>query len=479
MAATDLRRATRFVLWAGIAVAAALAGFYISLRLSRPSVPRALETLELSRPENAEPPRPKEAARRGALAAALGDPTSPRPTTVEALIEEAQRVTERLVEAFPNSPDAREVAARLHLQLGDSERAVEAWEKCLALNPSYGYAYHGLATVAAKKGEHEKAVSLFRRALLLNPNAFDTQIALAQALIDLDKMEEAVRLLETNVQADPRPYRGRVLLGMAYLQREEYEKAKENYEAAIAAHPKHANAHFGLATACARLGEDELSKKYMAKFRELRAGEREIGSRQRNEFDDLDATCADVARIYVDVGRVCHAHGSLPEAERSWRRAAALDPANVDCRQALAWMYLQSGRPPQTIGMFEELAEIEPDNLSYPLEIARLYTATGRFAAAEETLRGVCEKNPTEATGYVALAKFLLQEDRHVQEAIGVAQTAVELDPNAANHVLLSMAYERNGDAAKAIEAMAEAVKLAPENLQYQQMYELLAEKAK
>jgi tetratricopeptide (TPR) repeat protein len=217
----------------------------------------------------------------------------------------------------------------------------------------------------------------------------------------------------------------------------------------------------------------------MAKFRELRAGEREIGSRQRSEFDDLDAMCGDIARTYVDVGRVCHAHGSLPEAELFWRRAAVLDPRNVDCRQALAWIYLQGGRPTETIGMLEELAQIEPENLSYPLEIARLYAATGRFAAAKETLRGVCEKNPTQASGYVALANFLLQENRDAQEALGLARTAVRLDPSAPNHVLLSVAYEKNGDVPKAIEAMAEAVKLAPDNLQYQQMYELLAEKKK
>jgi predicted Zn-dependent protease len=189
--------------------------------------------------------------------------------------------------------------------------------------------------------------------------------------------------------------------------------------------------------------------------------------------------CVDVARTYVDAGRVCHAHGSLPKAEFFWRRAAVLDPGNVDCRQALAWMYLQSGRPAETIRLLEQLTEIEPENPSYPTEIARLYVATGRFATAKETLKRVCEKNPTQAFGYVALARLLLQENRDVQEAVGLARTAVQLESSAPNHALLSMAYERNGDVPKAAEAMAAAVKLAPDNLQYQQMYELLAEKEK
>lgn len=473
------RWAGRWLPWAAVVVGAAFVGFYVSIRSTRPSAPSALETLELGRSEDVQPPRSVEPERTVDLAAALGEGASQRPTTVVALIEEAQRVLDRLVEAFPDSADAHEVAARLRLQLGDSQGAVEIWEECLALHPDYGYAYHGLGTVAVKKGEHENAIGLFRRALEVTPNAFDTQIELAQALIDLNRLEEAVRLLETNVLADPRPYRGRVLLGMAYLQMEDYQKAKENYLAAIVAHPKHANAFFGLATACARLEERELSQQYMAEFRGLRAGEREIGRRERAGFDDLDAISSDIARIYVEAGRVCHARDILPGAELVWRRAAVLDPKNVDCRQALAWMYLESGRPGETIGMLEQLARIEPGNLSYPIEIARLYAGTGRSAEAEEKLRRVCQEHSTDAAGYIALANLFLLEGRNLQEAVELAQTAVRMDPGPPNHVLLSTAYERNGDLPKAVEAMAEALKLAPANPQYREMYESLAQKQK
>ena len=137
------RRAVGLLLWAGVAVVGALAGFYVSIRLSRPSAPRALETLDLSRPEDGQPsvsvePEGVEPERAAGLADALGQRTSQRPTTVGSLIEEAQRVLNHLVEAFPSFADAHEVAARLHFQMGDSEKAVEAWERCLALIESPG-----------------------------------------------------------------------------------------------------------------------------------------------------------------------------------------------------------------------------------------------------------------------------------------------------------------------------------------------------
>ena len=463
---------TTWWLVAGIATASAVLGFYSSVRVSD-----SLGKADPAVTENVVTPEPVQPEPIASPLAFLSSRTSQRPASVEILIEEAKRVTACLVEGFPNDPGTHDMAARLHDKCGDSQKAAGEWETSLQLNANYSHAYRGLATLATMKGENEKAVHLLRRVLVLDPNSFDSQIQLAQALVDLNRMEEAIRLLERNVTADPKVHRGRVLLGMAFMHLEEYQKAKENYRAAIEAHPKHANAHFGLATACARLGQQELQQEYLAKFQELRAGEREIAAGQRHQFDDLEAMCAGVAQIYTDTARICLAHGSPSEAVMLCRRAAVLDPRNTDCRQALAWMYRDSGMHTEVIRTFEQLIRIEPENLSYPREIARIYEQMGRLPAAEETLRKVCDEAPENAAGYVALANFLLRQNRSLTEAVEMAQTAARLAPRASNYVLLSTAHEKSGEIPKAVEAMAKVVELAPDSLKYEQMYELLKEK--
>ncbi len=396
------------------------------------------------------------------------------PASVEQLVAEAKQVGERLVRAFPNRADAHEVVARLYFMLGETEQATAAWKKCLELDPKYAYAYHGLGSAAAKRGELEEAARWYRRALEANPSLPDTQIELARTLIDLNKLQEAIELLEKNVAIDPRPYRGRVLLGMAYMQLQDYQKAKENYEAAIAAHPKHANAHFGLATACARLGEEELSREYMEKFQKLRAEEREIGAQERLDFNDLDAVSAEVARIYTDAARICRVADDLSDMELLCRRAAAMDERNIDCRQALAWLHLQRGQVDRTIELLEQLASLDPGNIGYPAEIARLYAATGRAEKGEQRLRQVCEAQPKSAPAFAALAQFLLQQPAKIDQAIRAAQTAVEIAPLAAHYALLGAAQQKKGNLDEARKALSEAVRLAPENLRYKQLYEQL-----
>lgn len=421
-----------------------------------------------------EPPSKTQTEGAMQLDELFGSEPEKAPGDVEQLVAEARQVAQRVVQAFPNRADSHEVAARLYFLLGETEQAAASWERCLKLDSNYAYAYHGLGSVAANRGELEEAVAWYRRALLANPSLPDTQVELARILIDLNKLQEAIDVLEKNVAADPRPYRGRVLLGMAYMQLEDYQKAKENYEAAVAAHPKHANAHFGLATVCARLGQEELSRTYMEKFRELRAEEHEIGARERTSFDDLKAMSIEAARIYTDAARICRALGDLADMERLCRRAAAMDAGNVDCLQALAWFHLHRGEIDRTIEQLERLAVLDPTNIDYPAEIARLYAATNRPDQADRRLRQACQADPKNPAAFAVLARFLLQQPAKTDEAVRAAATAVELSPTAPYYALLGAAQQKKGNLAEARKALAEAVRLAPDDLQYKQMYELL-----
>ena len=475
----DAQRKARQLLWVAVILGAGVAGFCYSLYFLGPSSSVEQRPGQAGAALQDRQQLPVAEDKPAVSVSPLPDPASPPPATTEALVEELNQVTGSLVQSFPNSPDALEVMGRAQLWRGNTDEAVKSWEKCLTLKPGYAYAYRGLGSVAAKKGDYEKAVTMFRRALLFAPTSPEIQTELADALTNLGKLEEAITMLEENVKTDLRPWRGFVLLGMAYLQRKDYQKAKESYEKAIAAHPKHANAHFGLATVYARLGLKEKSREYMEKFKELRAGEREIRTLKRNQYDDQSAIRGEVAGTYTDAGRVYLAYGRLQEAERLWRRAATLHPTDVNCRQALASLYLRQGKIPQTIGMLEQLAEIEPENVGYPLEIGRLHAQSNQLEAAEKAFRSACERAPKDPAGYVAIAQLYLNTPAELQKALTAAQTAVELEASAANYVLLSAVRERMGDIEDAVEAMQQAVDLERNNLQYRQMYELLKEKMK
>ncbi len=327
------------------------------------------------------PPADPEALAR------LPDPTSPLPASQAAMAEEVRKMAEYLVECFPSDPDSVEVLARCEKWLGNTDQAVAQWDRCLELNPEYGYALYGKATVSAEKGDSGLAADLFRKALDAKPGWAEAELELARALVNAGRAGESIAVLEKHVRRKPFLSEAYVLLGQACLECGDLERAKAAYESAVTILPDYTGAYYGLATACARLGQGEEARKVMEQFHERRAVEFQIRKKGKVEYDDLEAMRIDSSPMYLAAGQVYFTRKRLAEAERLWRRAAALDSRYVECRQALAWLYRSTGRLPQAVEMLEQLAEIEPDNRVYVEEIARLYTELQRPDKAEEVRR--------------------------------------------------------------------------------------------
>ena len=84
---------------------------------------------------------------------------------------------------------------------------------------------------------------------------------------------------------------------------------------------------------------------------------------------------------------------------------------------------------------------------------------------------------PERAVGYGELAQLYLGANRNLPDARGLAETAAQLEPTAANYYVLSWACDKNGDVESALEAMRQAIELAPANEKYKRMYETLKKK--
>jgi len=393
---------------------------------------------------------------------------------VEALKEEEMKVAELFAADFPDQPDALILMGRVYRNQGDSAKAAEYWEKCLALNPNRADVYSDLGWIEMQKAQYEKAAALWRKALQINPQMSEVADSLAGALICLGKPEEVVDVLERTFPADARASHRHFRLGQAYLQLRDYEKAKNNYAAALSLKPDYTNAYYGLATVYARLGQQEKAKLCREKFKKFQAGEIQAIEYRNAEYDDLLVIRRTVAKTHIVVGRLYHSRKKLQNAEALWKRAATLDSKSTGCRILLAELFQADHREPQALEMYRQLSDIEPGNAVYQLNTGVLCTLMNRFVDAEEALRKVVELAPDKPWAYHSLAQLFLKMDQKLPEAKKHAQTAVRLDPAAANYFLLAKTCDRNGDLPGALMALQRAVKLEPGNPQYRQAYEFL-----
>ncbi|NQT16131.1 MAG: tetratricopeptide repeat protein [Planctomycetes bacterium] len=407
---------------------------------------------------------------------AMADVASSAAPEVAAVMREADEVASRLIERFPNSPDALHVMAQLHNRFGRNEEAVQWWQACVTLDPAFGAAYREIGIIAQENGDFAQAADLFRKAADQDPSSSSIPAHLAEALVSLGKLEEAVGVLEKNLENHPKSMASFALLGDAQVQLKQYAEGRRNLEAAIEMAPGYTNAYYGLTTACAKLGDREKSKEYLEEFKALKARDEQAHRTQLKAQDDVRRVRSHLAQVYTNASKIYLLQEDAQAAEEHLLRAAEVDPDYVGCSQVLIWLYDRQGRRDEALAALDKLRETAPRDLSTQMTLGALSAQLGQFDAAEEAYQGAIELTPLQAGGHAALASLYLQAGRKLPEAKALALKAVALEPVARYYSVLSLACHHNGDSIGARSAIEQAIALDPDNPDYQHAREQIQE---
>jgi len=406
----------------------------------------------------------------------IGDVASSASPEVAAFMREADEVATRLIERFPNSPDAMHMMAQLHNRFGKNEEAVQWWQACVELDPGFSVAYREMGVIAQENGDFDLAADLLGKAAAHDPASSSIPALLAESLMSLGKLEEAVRVLEKNLENHPRSMASFALLGDAQVQLKQYARGRENLELAVEMAPDYTNAYYGLATACAKLGDREKSKEYLEKFKALKARDEETHRTQLKTVDDVRRVRGHLAQVYTNASKIYLLQEDARAAEEHLLKAAEVDPDYVECSQVLIWLYDRQGRRDEALAALARLRETAPGDLNTQMTLGSLSTQLGQFDAAEEAYQRAIELTPLQAGGYAALANLYLRAGHKLPEAKTLALKAVGLEPVARYYSVLSLACHRNGDFIGARSAIDQAVVLDPDNPDYQHAQEQIQE---
>ena len=269
------------------------------------------------------------------------------PATDQELIAQTKKIGDRLVEDFPEDPRAITLAGHICWALDEPARAIAAWKKCSQLHPDFAAAWTALGMDAFKNGDFEKAAQCLQNAYRLQPKMADGDLfMMTDALMNAGRPEQVVAVLEPLRKTQPASARAAVTLGHAYLQLKEYEKAKKVLLAAVAIDPRSAKAHFALAQAFARLGDEPNARKHREQYAKLKATEMAASDRMRpgRLKADLVELHPMAARFLTWTAQIYAFHGRVDEAEQLWVASLAIDPTSAETRRLLEMHYSAQGR---------------------------------------------------------------------------------------------------------------------------------------
>ena len=250
-------------------------------------------------------------------------------------------------------------------------RALESFQRALALKPDYDLAVFNMANVYRTIGKDDEALVGYRRLLELDPHNAQAHQAVAQVLVDQGKLEDAQQALNRALEIQPAMAAARSTLGALRLKQGDVSAGEHEIRAALAQNANLRLAHFNLALAAEQRGD-------------LNGAIAEY----RKEIELYPASYM----AQFNLGKVYERLGNVGEQRIAFRAAIESNPDFAEGHLFLAKLYLDAGERGEAIKLARRGLELKPDAEFAPLGhfvIADAYAADGRAdAAAREAAEG-------------------------------------------------------------------------------------------
>jgi tetratricopeptide (TPR) repeat protein len=147
----------------------------------------------------------------------------------------AVREFQRSVGLSPQSDNAVTAAnymANSYRQMGETDKAIKAYERAISLDPYNDETHITLGNFLYSEERYSEAESEYKEAIRLNPTS-SSYYSLGQAYLELGKYNEAENVFEKVKRLEPDSPNGDFGLGQVYSKQERYEDAIAQFKEAI------------------------------------------------------------------------------------------------------------------------------------------------------------------------------------------------------------------------------------------------------
>lgn len=146
-----------------------------------------------------------------------------------------QRVTDSRIENAPESP-APTILPQTHFAAGQMfeaqglpHKAIEQYQRAIAVNHSFIAAYKRLGILLSKVGRHSEAVRIFTAAVEIEPGSADLRNNVGFELMHVSRWDEAERELRRAIELNPNMMRAHVNLGMVLSKMGRFDEALTSF----------------------------------------------------------------------------------------------------------------------------------------------------------------------------------------------------------------------------------------------------------
>ena len=398
------------------------------------------------------------------------------------------------IASTPNSNVSDDVLVQLgtsQAQTGEVDKAVQSFDKALAINPKNPAALNqlekiwrdeikfnpksvlghaNLGSVLQKKGDFEGAIQQYSVAEMFSEQVPGTSFDVKKQL--------------------------RLNMGTLFQQKKDYQKAQAAYSTVLQADPSNQQANFYMATLFEETGNLDGAitgyNKVLAADPNNKGAQDKLLSLVKKQTDPAKLTAGmkeyaarfpNNATIQAQIGEEFHKRKDLPNAALLYQKALAIDPRLSSTWANLGALYEEQGKQTESLQAYKKAQDLDPSNKTYQdlaqgAESQMGYEAyktaldlqqKGKHTDALPYFQKALQTNNTAET-HLAYA-VSLHNANQLDAAIGEYSKAIAMAPNNADYqYYLGTAYHQKNDLPRAEAAYKKAVSLNPNQAEAKQM---------
>ncbi len=219
------------------------------------------------------------------------------------------------------------------------DKAIESYEKAIAINPKKDETYYNMGNAYVEQGEYDKAIESYEKAIEINPKDDESYCNMGIAYVKQGEYDKAIESYEKAIEINPKRDETYYNMGIAYVEQGEYDKAIESYEKAIEINPKRDETYYNMGNAYGEQGEYDKAIESYEKAIEI------------NPKDD---------ETYYNMGIAYVKQGEYDKAIESYEKAIEINPKDDETYYNMGNAYGEQGEYDKAIESYEKAIEINP-----------------------------------------------------------------------------------------------------------------------
>lgn len=369
-------------------------------------------------------------------------------------LQESQLAFSRALELQPDSIATKLNLANLELRRKRPARAKALYDEIIRQEPAHLLALKALSGLEQAEGNSAAARVLLERAVDAHPKELQARFWLSRIYLEQGETEKAFALFTEMQQANPKDPQLLAILAKLRLAAGDAATARRIFESLVRITPRNADAHYGMAEACALGGQLICLRDAL------------------NEGLLIDARHPDVGRLVKQLLDL--AESDLVRSKMLWKLEQTA-PELTFISDLRAQVALKIDRADMAESIYQRLSAQHPDDWVWRWRLASLYETTGKQAAALDTLQRWLRTHPDDPRSYFMTAQINVRAGRR-DDAMAAYLQVLRLDPDHAM-ALNDLAWLLSAsEPQRALDYAERAVQLRPGHLTWDTLGVVLLE---